>query len=434
MVQPDLPLVLIVDDQRLNITLLQRLLEKHYRLKSATSGPEALDLLAQEPFDLVLLDIMMPKMNGLQVLQEIRSNPITADTPVILVSAMAEVQNIVGGLDAGANDYITKPFDPDVTLARVKTQITLKCLQDERKQTIEELRTAQEMKDRMLKIASHDLKGPLGNISMVAYLLRQAQDQIEDGPRLLDTLEHSLAGMHTIIKDFLDTAAIQSGALDIQLDYVVVAHLLEALTTEHEAFSLKKGITLNTVSSDGIILADVSRFRQVLDNLISNAIKYSPANTTVRLGTECYDSKVRIYVADQGPGIPAVEQDRLFTEFGKLSPRPTAGESSTGLGLWIVKHLVTLQKGRVGVECPPEGGSVFWVEMPRVNGYEALTILKTYPRFSHIPVVAYTVHISEMNAAFELGFDAFIGKPISAEAFPEQLKQILHGEKVCYFP
>jgi signal transduction histidine kinase len=367
MAQPDSPRVLVVDDQPMNITLLQRLLDRTYQTISATSGPEALHLLEQMSIDLVLLDIMMPQMNGLEVLKHIRDNPVTADIPVILISALTEVQQIVRGLEAGANDYITKPIDADVTVARVKTQVTLKCLQDERKRTIAELRAAQEMKDRMLKIASHDLKGPLGNISMVAYLLRQSENLIEDGPRLLDTLEHSLGGMLTIIKDFLDTAALQSGALDIHLGCIVVADLLEALAFEHEATALKKGITLETISNDGAIMADISRFRQVLDNLVSNAIKYSPANTTVRLGTECQDGVVRIYVADEGPGIPVQERDRLFTEFGKLSPRPTGGESSTGLGLWIVKHLVTLQQGHVGVECPPEGGSTFWVEMPRAQ-------------------------------------------------------------------
>ena len=118
------------------------------------------------------------------------------------------------------------------------------------------------------------------------------------------------------------------------------------------------------LAAHGMISADRERVTQVLNNLISNAIKYSPRGSTVTLWTELQAHSVRICVSDQGPGIPAEERGRLFTQFGKLSTRPTEGENSTGLGLWIVKHLVTLLNGQVGVECPPEGGSIFWIELP----------------------------------------------------------------------
>jgi len=128
--------------------------------------------------------------------------------------------------------------------------------------------------------------------------------------------------------------------------------------------ALRKNIRLEAHAITGTVQADVARFHQVLGNLVSNAIKYSPPDTTVQVWTECGDHCVSIYVADQGPGIPPSEQDRLFTQFGKLTPRPTGGEDSTGLGLWIVKHLVNLQKGDVGYMSRPEGGSTFWVRMP----------------------------------------------------------------------
>jgi len=139
MTQEILPLVLAVDDERFNLTLLERILRRAYRVMSVTSAQAALDMLAQAPFDLVLLDIMMPDVDGLQALHSIRSNPKTATVPVILISAMSEGQNIADGLEAGANDYITKPIDMDVTQARVRTQIALKKLQDERERTITEL-------------------------------------------------------------------------------------------------------------------------------------------------------------------------------------------------------------------------------------------------------------------------------------------------------
>ncbi len=186
MAQENLPLVLAVDDERHNLTLIERILRKSYRVICVTDAQTAFDTLLQAPFDLILLDIMMPDMDGLHALQRIRSNPKTADIPVILISALTDGQSVARGLDAGANDYITKPIDMDVTLARIQTQLALKKLQDERDHTISELRAAQELKDKLLRMASHDLKGPLMNIRMASMLLEMSMDGVPDGASLLE--------------------------------------------------------------------------------------------------------------------------------------------------------------------------------------------------------------------------------------------------------
>ncbi len=167
-----------------------------------------------------------------------------------------------------------------------------------------------------------------------------------------------------VIKDFLDTAALQTGALDLHLEALPLEKAVHEIVAENKPNAMRKRITIQTDELVGVIWADAARFHQSLGNLVSNAVKYSPCDTTVTIWSECDDSAATVYVADQGPGIPITEQDRLFTQFGKLSPRPTGGEASTGLGLWIVKHLVNLQKGQVGLMSPPEGGSIFWIQMP----------------------------------------------------------------------
>lgn len=364
MSQNSLPLILAVDDEPANLVLLERLLKSQYRIMTVGGGQAALDMLAQAPFDLVLLDIMMPEMNGLQVLDIVRHNPQTADVPVILISALTEVSDITNGLEMGANDYITKPIDLDITQARVQTQISLKLLQDERKATIAKLEAAQEMKNRFIRMASHDLKSPLMNMRMIMSLLPRKIDLDPATQELMDAAENSLDTMKMVIQDFLDTAALQSNAEDIRLNRMALEPVIQDLLVEHSVNSTRKNIALEPGSMDGVINADMFRFRQALGNLISNAIKYSPPDTTVRVWTECADQQVHIFVADQGPGIPPEDQNRLFTEFGKLTPRPTGGEASTGLGLWIVKHLINLQNGQVGLISPPEGGSIFWIEIP----------------------------------------------------------------------
>jgi len=360
-------LLLIVDDEPANLSLLKRLFEPRYRVMCVSSGQDALDLLAQAPFDLVLLDIMMPGMDGLETLRQIRSKPTIADLPVILVSAMSEVQDVVRGLQMGANDYVTKPVEVDLMTARVQTQLALKRLQDERKQHIAELQAAHDMKDRFLQMASHDLKGPLGNIGMAQFLLRRMLEENTEGLQLLDMIEDVVENMEHVIKDFLDSAALQSGKMDLHLANVSVEEIVYDIAGQYKLVSQKKEIELHVPVVPGVISVDRQRVVQVLNNLISNAIKYSPRGSTITVWAEEYPQCVRIFVADQGPGIPAEERNRLFTQFGKLSTRPTEGENSTGLGLWIVKHLVTLQNGQVGFECPPEGGTVFWIELPNAE-------------------------------------------------------------------
>jgi signal transduction histidine kinase len=216
-------------------------------------------------------------------------------------------------------------------------------------------------------MASHDLKGPLGNIRMAITLIEEAADAIPDGHSLVQSIDASLNTMESVIKDFLDTAALQTGAIDLDFDLVPLAPLVDEVIGEHRIHALRKNIDLQAYNVGGSIYADAARFYQALGNLVSNAIKYSPDGTTVTVWTQPGSLTTRVCVSDQGLGIPADEQDKLFTQFGKLSPRPTGGESSTGLGLWIVKHLITLQNGSVGYEANPEGGSTFWVDMPTVE-------------------------------------------------------------------
>lgn len=361
--------VLIVDDESSNIAILDRLFRSEYKTFTATSGEAALRLLDEEAFDLVLLDIMMPQISGLDVLKLIRQNPRTAEIPVILISARMDENDIVEGLSIGANDYITKPFRLAELRARARTQLTIKHLQDERKQTITELRTAHDLKDRFLRIASHDLKGPIGNLRLVHYLLRARVKGDEQALELLDNAELNLNSMHGVVNEFLDLAALQGGHIDLHVEPIAVDSVLNDLLKQYYLNAMKKDITIETQIS-GAILADAGRLGQALGNLISNALKYSPKDSMIAIWTEPRGDRLRIAVADHGPGIPPEERDRLFTQFGKLSTRPTDGESSTGLGLWIAKHLISLQGGEIGVDANEGGGSIFWVELPTAIAHE----------------------------------------------------------------
>ncbi|MCL4250715.1 MAG: hybrid sensor histidine kinase/response regulator [Anaerolineae bacterium] len=363
MTSKTLPSILVVDDEVSNRQLLERLLSKECQIYIADSAESALDGLVKMPFDLALIDIMMPGMSGLEVLKRIRHDPKTADLPVILISALVDTNDIARGLELGANDYLTKPLDLEVTVARVRTQLRLKRLEEERKNTIQQLEAARELQDRLLRIASHDLKGPIGNVSMIISLMKESVDTIPNGVELLDALTVSINTMQNIITNFLDTAAINPDTIRLNPVEIDLVACVRHLVKQFAVHATQKDITINIDGVSGTIYADRARFEQALANLISNAIKYSPRNTEVRVWAESVGLRTRVHVADQGPGIPPDEHDLLFTQFGKLSTRPTDGENSTGLGLWIVKHLVEMQDGSVGVEDGPNGGSIFWIEL-----------------------------------------------------------------------
>jgi two-component system, sensor histidine kinase and response regulator len=362
------PRLLIVDDDPSNLTLLRRLLEIHYDCTCVQSGQETLEVLKQVAVDVVLLDIMMPGMTGLQTLHIIRNTPATSTLSVILISALADSADIARGLELGANDYISKPIDVNVVPARIKTQLMLKSLLDERNQIIDDLRAAQQIRERFFRMATHDLKSPLTNIRLAHTLMRTIAASQPKVLEVLDTLDQSVDTMQEVIGEFLDSAALQSGKLDLRLETFAAVKLLNETVTQYQTTAKRKQISITNKGGKGYVHADYARMAQVLSNFMSNAIKYSPDGSAVTTWIEQRDGHTVIYVADQGRGIPLAERDRIFQEFGRTSVQPTAGESSTGLGLWIVKHLVTLHGGEVGFECPAEGGSIFWAALPSAQG------------------------------------------------------------------
>jgi signal transduction histidine kinase len=306
----------------------------------------------------------MPYMDGFGLLKAIRETAELAHLPVILVSGMSDSEDIARGLKLGANDYLTKPVDNQITLARVGSQLQLKELVDAHKQAISELQAIQKMRDRFFRIASHDLKNPMNNIRMAQFLLRSTVGDNPEGTKLLDNIEIALETMDDIVQDFLETAALQSEAVDLELDRIEVDDLLWDMVMQFNIAAHKKDIQLDVNASNLSVVADRKRLSQIVSNLLSNALKFSPRGRVVQLWAEQRGSIVRVNVRDQGPGVPEEERELLFHEFSRLTPRPTAGESSTGLGLWIVKQLVVLQNGQVGADFPDVGGSVFWVELP----------------------------------------------------------------------
>jgi two-component system sensor histidine kinase/response regulator len=360
--------ILIIEDDPETSNLLSRFFEMHYSVVRARTGEEALTLLARDEFDLVLLDIGLPGIDGFEVLRQVRSRFTSSDLPVILLSALNDTETVLTGLTLGANDYIAKPPEFAILQARMQTLLDLKRIHDQHKQVIRELTQAQQTQEKFFSIVSHDLRNPLNNIRTALFLLRDMHKEDPQSRQILDQADTTLNDMLGMIKTFLDVARLQSsasGRLDINITVVNVSDVIRNLAGQNRLIAGEKGITLIHDRIAGLVMGDVRFVSQAVGNLIDNAIKFSPRGSTVFIEvTSVEPGWKRITVTDSGPGVPEDERALLFEMFSKLTPRPTGSETSTGLGLWIVKQLTLLQGGRVGADFPADGGSMFWIDLP----------------------------------------------------------------------
>jgi two-component system sensor histidine kinase/response regulator len=363
--------VLIVDDSDQVRALLKRVLEDEgHHVKIASNGVEALSVVSEEVPDLVLLDVMMPVMDGLSTLRRLRSETSTTELPVIMVTALDTVDQVVRGLEMGANDYLTKPIQIEVLMARVRTQLKLKRLQDQRLQDIKSLRELDVLKDKFLQIAAHDLRNPLANITLglewLGVLDVGTTGQAEKYTDIMGMMRSATGMMKSIVNDYLALQALRAGTVRLKIAPTNVNDVIRETVGQFEAYIERKRIKVDFDFDRNLPICqtDPRHLSQIVSNLISNAVKFSPEGSEVHIRTRVRTDTVRIEVQDTGPGILEEEMPLLFKEFARLSNYPTGGEHSSGVGLAIVKHLVGLHGGRVGAESKSGEGSTFWFELP----------------------------------------------------------------------
>ncbi|MEL6148751.1 MAG: hybrid sensor histidine kinase/response regulator [Chloroflexota bacterium] len=360
--------ILVVDDNLTNATMYGHMVEAMGHAPTITyRGEQALDYLERQTFDLMLLDIMMPGMNGFEVLEVLRERLNLQELPVIVLSALDAPEDVARGLAAGANDYMTKPANLKVFTRRVQTQLKLKRMNDDHAMMLAAVQEANDFKDTLMRIASHDLRNPVQSISLILNLLKEPLKDDADSMEMLTMATRLAHNMETMITDFLDLELAEDGKLTVNMEPINVQDAVNDVFVEQYHAAQEKGVTVHIDVPDVTVSADKARIRQVLNNLVSNAIKYTPPNTDVHIDGEATDTMFEVHVRDCGAGIAPHEVDKLFTPFGKLSTRPTAGESSTGLGLWIVKSLMEAQNGAAYYNTGYTGGADFIVAFLLAN-------------------------------------------------------------------
>lgn len=368
------PIILVVDDIQQNIAVVGGILNANdFEVMPATSGAQAWERIRTQLPDLILLDFMMPDVNGIEVCRQLKSDPVTKKIPVIFLTASNETEHLMQAFAAGAVDYVTKPFRAEELLARVRTHLELKTAREALWDYSQRLRELNDEKNEFLGIVAHDLRSPLSNIvtstNMVMAEPGMNRPQIDE---FLGIIQTSAVHMMHLVENLMDVNAIEQGRLKIDITPCEVGELLRGVANNYQtkAKAKKQNLSIVEEGSPLVALADAHSTIQVFDNLVSNAIKYSPSGKRIDVRLMRRDGVIRCEVQDEGPGLTADDLSKVFGKFARLSAKPTGGESSTGLGLSIVKRMVEAGGGKVWCESEIGRGARFIVEYPAAPAAE----------------------------------------------------------------
>jgi len=359
------PSVLIVDDTLENLRLLADLLgEEGYDVRPVTNGRQALQAVEQDPPDLILLDINMPEMDGYEVFRRLRLTERYSDLPVIFLTAMADTVDKVRAFNMGGVDYITKPFQLDEVLARVRTHIALKGARSALAQSYARLQALEELRDDLVQMIVHDMGSHLLAVRInLENVKRQATALDEDSRESLRDAAFSAEELQRMINDLLDVSRLEEGKMPVKSGAWDLTRMTRDVTTTFGIGERARQIEIESPETVNVT-CDGALTRRVIENLLGNAIKHTPPGGPVRISIAPGDGRVRFEVQDEGPGVPSTDRKKIFEKFGTVESRRNRKYHSTGLGLAFCKLAIEAQGGTIGVHPRAPEGSTFWFELP----------------------------------------------------------------------
>ncbi len=395
------PLILVVDDNQSAVFITCKILElQKYKTLSALDGEEALEKAADHDIDLILLDIMMPGMNGYEVCEKLKENPEKKDVPVIFITAKTDPESIAKGFKAGGVDYLTKPFKNLELQARVKTHLDLKfsrqkmyeelrerkkaesLLKKEREQldikvkertkeleiANKELKKASKLKDEFLANMSHEFRTPLNTVLSLADALTEGTfGQLnEKQAKYINSIHESGKHLLSLVNDILDIAKIEAGKIDLEYTNISIHPFMNSCLRMVKQIAENKSIQIQTNINANIhgFYADERRMKQILVNLLSNAIKFTPAEKSIGIDVDKERDFIIFAVWDEGIGIKEGDIDQLFRPFTQIDSKLSRRYVGTGLGLALVNSLVNFHNGSIRVQSQLNVGSRFIVSIP----------------------------------------------------------------------
>lgn len=353
--------VLIVDDVTKNIQLVANFLKQAgYDINYALSGKNALNHIKKEKFDLILLDIMMPEMDGFEVCQRLKSDELTKDIPIIFLTAKTDIDSITKGFQVGGIDYITKPFNKAELLARVKTHLEL--LQQRR--NLKELNAT---KDKFFSIIAHDLKSPLNQLLGLSEILQKelSKGNGDELKNLAKLMNESAKSGRLLLENLLEWSRSQTGTINYNPGILDLAKISNEVIKLNENNSTQKNIAIQSKIKEGLLaFADENMIKTILRNLISNGIKFSKNKGKIVLEAKMEDNRIVYIVSDNGIGIKPADLKKLFRIDINPNSIGNSKEKGTGLGLILCKEFVEINGGEIWVESKLDEGSIFKFSIP----------------------------------------------------------------------
>lgn len=358
--------ILAVDDQAANLRVVGILLGRNgYEVVPAASGPEALAAAQAQTPDLILLDMMMPGMDGFELLAALRALPALRDVPVVFLTAAHDRDLLLRAFDAGAVDYVTKPFMPEELLARVSAHVGLKQARDRLERVARE-------RQELVNLVAHDLKNPLGSVLFASDMLRQPDCRAERVPRYLEVIRESAQDAVDYIRRYLESQAraLDSATRNAPPQSAGLRETADWLLQRYELQFEARGMRLAVLAPErcGRVAIEPLVLRQVAENLVSNAMKYAQAGGELELVVRASSPGYwQLLAQDRGPGIPAARQRELFQPFRRLGEHDPADGLSSGLGLSLARQIVADAGGQLWYEDRGGGGARFLIELPAAD-------------------------------------------------------------------
>jgi signal transduction histidine kinase len=358
--------ILVVDDDPLVRLSLRAMLERgHYQVEVAEGGVEALELLSSYQPDLVLLDIQMPGMDGLDVCRQIRELPNGERLPIIFLTGDERPDIYAQAFQAKGDDFLRKPFQSTELIIRIRSLMRLKRLQAEVLAERDNLLDLQRQREQLFAFIVHDLKNPLSAIQMGLELLDASDDTDPASQIQIRRLRDTAQSMDRMIQDILDIGRAEQVGLELHKTRIPLSSWIPSLLKEVESHAQHRNQALSwDCPVDLEIEADQAFLRRLLLNLLDNALKYSPSGSRTRIEARPSENGVRLEVRDQGQGIPEHLREQIFEKFIRLEEGGGGTRSGSGLGLAFCQLVAETHEGRIWVEDNPPQGSAFVLELP----------------------------------------------------------------------
>jgi len=358
--------VLIVDDEAANRILLKDWLSPYgHQVITASNGLEALQTAETESPDAILLDVKMPGMNGFEVCEKLKSNPLTAMIPVLLLTSLHDREDRLRGMRAGANDFLFKPVDLPDLLLRVRNAVRLRQMHTEVQAKLEEITRQEYLKESLLHMIVHDLRTPLAAMDGFLQLLRMNLGE-KLGDRSAYCLRQSLQASHRLalqIDLLLDIHRLEAGQMPVQAVPHDLAQVVDNAVSPLQPLIGERFLHLDCPPVPLTAIGDPGLLGRVVSNLVGNAIAFtSPNEGSISVRVMPRAGRARVEVADNGPGIELANQQAIFDKFFQASEE--SNSRSSGLGLTFCKLALDAQHGSIGVVSAPGAGSQFWFEVP----------------------------------------------------------------------